>query len=771
MPTLSSPTSVSDPVDERSSVTDNNALCYQAIQRIFRNAVVALLRDRMPRVYPSDHVERLKRPFGKEWARTAEHAQYSRQNGGTTTAVRDDYDPLGTNHFYSLFDAYYEKLFSAQAGHPPHLAKPARPRLLGNLKAIKDSRDPLSHPVEEEIPDEEAHHLLLDTRQVLQWLGCEAAAAEIAAVDAKLSRRDMPTITVPRKLPSEDSIYFDFVGRDTLLGELKSSFEKPDDKRCLLAGDGGKGKSAVAYRFAQHLADNPGRFHIIIWLSAKRLKFNGTILPIDSPDFTTIEEAVTRLLVEYGATTQDLQQSLAERKRLLLEYLTEYPAFIIADDIDTVLDDSDIVSLFTHDIPYTPSAVLLTSRRAIPGIRSLVVTGFDADEAAQFVRSRSHLYGLDPRPFTNKVISQVTQATDGSPLYLDDLLKLMRILDVQSAIRVWNDRKGDEARKYALQREMEQLSEDARKVLIAAAISDHPISLAELESILTFSEDRLIGTLMELQTLFLMPQTPVAEGEKRFQINLNTKKLVRSVEGGSDRYLRIEHASKAVTGKLPVVGPGIASSLIRQAQLRINAGKNTDAEKLLSSAIEKYPTVLDLRVFLAVFYKDTGRIADARIQFEKAAKMKTPGADMFIQWAQMEIDRGEWSKAIEAADRGLRIVQDCYRLIEQKVLAQREVGFDFLARNHQERASQTWAEAVDLISRRIKSPEKLPVNDRHLNSSMFCTMVVCLDMLGRHAERNQWLDRWEKENPEDPQLQRQKDELLSKHGTLKASAR
>ena len=38
----------------------------------------------------------------------------------------------------------------------------------------------------------------------------------------------------------------------------------------------------------------------------------------------------------------------------------------------------------------------------------------------------------------------------------------------------------DEARKYALQSEMEQLSGDAKSVLVAA-ISNSPISFAELE--------------------------------------------------------------------------------------------------------------------------------------------------------------------------------------------------------------------------------------------------------------------------------------------------
>jgi hypothetical protein len=46
-------------------------------------------------------------------------------------------------------------------------------RFLGNLKAIKDGRDPLSHPVKEEISPEEANHLLYLAEEILKWLGCD----------------------------------------------------------------------------------------------------------------------------------------------------------------------------------------------------------------------------------------------------------------------------------------------------------------------------------------------------------------------------------------------------------------------------------------------------------------------------------------------------------------------------------------------------------------------------------------------------------------------
>ena len=82
----------------------NNAVCYQGLQRVFRNTVVGFLRARLTRLFPSDHAQRMKKLFGEQWEKAAQNAAQSREIGGTTTTVRDDYDLLGTNHFFELFD-------------------------------------------------------------------------------------------------------------------------------------------------------------------------------------------------------------------------------------------------------------------------------------------------------------------------------------------------------------------------------------------------------------------------------------------------------------------------------------------------------------------------------------------------------------------------------------------------------------------------------------------------------------------------------------------
>lgn len=301
-------------------------------------------------------------------------------------------------------------------------------------------------------------------------------------------------------------------------------------------------------------------------------------------------------------------------------------------------------------------------------------------------------------------------------------------------------------------------------------MTDDPISFAELESILELSEDRLLSGLTELQTLFLFPKAPAVEGEQRYQINLNTKKLVRLVEGGTEFYARIDNRSKALAGKLPVVGHTVVSSLIRQALLRLNVGQHGEAETILLGGIEKYPHASDLHGFLGYVYRRIGRIADARTHFEAAFKLKSKNPDTYLHWIRLEIAQKEWSKALAVADKAIKILPDPYELIERKVYVLRQAGFELHRGMHYEKAAKMWVDAVEEVKRQIKTPDALPAGARGLNASMYYSIVVCLDMLSRLEDRNYWLERWEKEHPDDTQVASQKEYIRRKRGTLSATA-
>jgi hypothetical protein len=52
----------------------NTAICYQGIQRAFRNTIVGFLREHFPRIFPKDHVQQMKKLFGDAWDKAATDA-------------------------------------------------------------------------------------------------------------------------------------------------------------------------------------------------------------------------------------------------------------------------------------------------------------------------------------------------------------------------------------------------------------------------------------------------------------------------------------------------------------------------------------------------------------------------------------------------------------------------------------------------------------------------------------------------------------------------
>ncbi len=744
-----------------------NTLCYEAVQRTLRNAGVAFLRTYLAQAFPADHVEKLKRPFKGEWQALECAAAEARSSGGTTTSVHDDYDLLSVSHFYNLFDAYYEKLFAAAVAKGALESKPNRPKLLGALKAVKDFRDPLSHPVEEDVSVEEALGVLTDVRQILLSLNLRSRADSITGQIAGLvnsgSRAQVHEVIC--SLPTQDSVYQDFVGRDSVLDQLSLLLEDRFTKRCLIAGDGGKGKSAVAYRFAQKVAGSNSYFSMIVWISAKKRRFEaGHIVEIDLPDFHDLPSAIDRLLEQYGPVNGNMD--IAAKRQLLLECLDDFPTLIIADDIDSLLDDAAVVSFFTFDIPNTASKVLLTSRRDIPGIPSVAISGFSVAEADLFIASRISTYRLQSDLFTGEVIRSIREACDGSPLYIDDLMRLCCVTEPKRAAQVWLEKRGDEARKYALQREFEKLSVDAKNALIAAVVSDHPASFAELQTVLNFSDDRLISALTELHTLFLLPDASLVEGEQRYNLNSNTRRLILSLERTTDIFARLRAKSKAVSGTLPPVGKNIIGQLIRQALLFTRGGRFEVGEDILLKAIERYPNAADLYGFLGYLYKTVHRRTDARMQFELAAKFKSRSEDTYMHWYRMEMASREYSHAARAAEVGRSALPGSYKLALAHIESRFRVAKDFDGRAQRERAEKIFLEVATEIEKILKPKHILRHDEAEINSALLRILVVSLDRLGDLSELNKRFAQWCTEHRDEPTIPAHRELFARRRGNL-----
>jgi hypothetical protein len=376
------------------------------------------------------------------------------------------------------------------------------------------------------------------------------------------------------------------------------------------------------------------------------------------------------------------------------------------------------------------------------------------------------MYGLRRELFTADVIRSIREACDGSPLYIDDLMRLATIVDPRKAAVIWSEKRGDEARKYALQRELEKLTADAKSVLMAAVVSDQAPSFAELQAVLGFSDDRLLSGLTDLRTLFLLPETSVVEGEQRYHINLNTKRLILSLEVETDLFQRLRLKSKALAGTLPPVRHDTIGQLIRQALLFTKGGNFGLGEDLLLKSIEKYPNAADLYGFLGYLYKSVNRITDARTQFSQAAKLKSKNEDTYLHWVKMEMAVREYNNAVRAATAGLLYLPDSFRLRHLWVEAKYRVAQDHFQRLQSEKAERIWREIVEEIETVIKPGRSLRGDEAEINSALLKRLVICLEHLNEIDELNKRFLQWSSEHTGDAAIPQLREQFMRRRGAL-----
>lgn len=755
----------------------NNVICYEGIQRVYRNAVVQFLRASLTRVFPQDFLQKLRSPFqSEEWEAIKRNASASRDSGDLQSKIIDDFDLLSVSHFFNLFDKYSEVLLTSEIDNTTLDNKEKNRRktkLLNWIKTIKDLRDPLSHPGEEDFTREDSFVLLDCARRVLMRLELGGAADQIKTLMDRLlegiSVRLLEIEPLEDQLPPRESIVIDFVGRQKELTELWEWFDDPVSRRWALAGEGGKGKSALAYSFAFDVKVRaPQPFQTVLWLSAKRRRFlEGKTIDITEPDFSDFDSALNCLLNHYG-WIEEIDNPLESKRKRVLELLNEFPAFLIVDDIDSLQSENEnVIEFFSLQVPGTKSKILFTSRRVIFGLGGTTthVTGFELPDGERFILSRCELMELDPAVFDKKLIQDILRITEGSPLYIEDLMRLMAMVSPKDVIRLWEEKGGTEARRYTLGRECELLTPDARKVLLAACICIGATSFAEVEGVTGLSSERVTAALQELQRLFLVPKPRLIEGEQRFEVNINTRTLVREVYGTDDLYRRIETTYRTISQGISQASREDVSAIVRQAVFLVKASKYQEAEQLLTKGIERYHSDPDLTGVLGWVYKawHPPRITDAREKFLRAWQLKSSKQEMYEHWCKMELREQEWSKAAAAAEKGLKILPENKSFLYFSGYARSRLGKELLGALHQEKGKRELSLGKEALKAALRVPSDLATKAIALNGDIYRALVLTCEVSGDYQGMDYYFKRWRKEYPDDPDADSEWERLNRKY--------
>jgi len=378
-------------------------------------------------------------------------------------------------------------------------------------------------------------------------------------------------------LPDRHLIFNRFIGRDDYISKLYEWFS--DDYSCVkvLAGAGGLGKTTIAYQFASEICSNHiVDFAAVYWLTAKIQQFRPFTDKYEAvalTHFSSARELFSEIAKNLAALDSEIDSvSDSEFPRFLRKLLKEHRMFFICDDLDSLsIDDQKRVVEVLQQLGGLGSRFLLTTRKntTASSATAIELKGLSAEEFPKLIA-----YWLDQLQLpslTQKEINRLLEASLGSPLYTESIFRLIKSgYTITDAIAKWKGALGEEVRNAALQREVAQLGNEAKKILVTVAILSN-CSLAELKNASGFSDSTLIDATNELQSLFLI-SPPTIAGEPRFSIPSTTRMLVSSMG--------------------PELVPGFTSYRDGLVSQKFKAKGSADSQKYVGAAIDQANALL-----------------------------------------------------------------------------------------------------------------------------------------------------------------------------------
>lgn len=475
-------------------------------------------------------------------------------------------------------------------------------------------------------------------------------------------------------LPDRNFICPKFIGRKNIIDRLWLWFADEFSYVRVLAGEGGLGKTSIAYEFALQLcAHPPTGIERLLWVTAKKRQFSGPgddYIPVPETHFASYTTLLQRLCIESAVSNSEIDGADdVLLKRFLKEALLILPTIVIVDDVDSLsaMDQKRVLEL-AMQLSTTKSRFLLTTRKNMtysPDI-ALEIKGLAEEDYSAYVDVlRERFDGPTVKPAD---VENMRKVTHGSPLFTDSLYRLIRRgYTVKRAADDWRGKKGAEARKAALLVEIQSLSEESKRVLLAVSILKS-CSLTELIQTCKYTDETLDECIEELSAVYLI-SAPRIVNEPRYEVEETMYNLVLQIKDelvpGASKFeeevlksRKVGVASKGVN-TTSLVGKAIfeASAFLREGD--VNKALETVAAAQRRS---KYHPDLYLMQGKCLMAAPVPKPIDARHAFGKAYAGGVRKSLLFDLWYQAELDSNHPVGAVTVSDLALgeRVRADGY---------------------------------------------------------------------------------------------------------------
>ncbi|MEZ8456617.1 RNA-binding domain-containing protein [Vibrio cyclitrophicus] len=475
---------------------------------------------------------------------------------------------------------------------------------------------------------------------------------------------------IEHNLPDKNFICPDFIGRFEILQELWSWLSDDFKYTNVLAADGGKGKTSIAYEFSQLIIQSGTElFEQVIWLTAKKEQFKAAYnqyVEVPETHYKDLESLLREVCLRTGSLDDEVSEfTLQQLQRSARDGLALIPSFVVVDDIDSNSpEEQKRIMEIARSIASTSSRVLMTTRanNIYSTDSSILVPGLRGKEYIELVNTLCSSLGLPS--FNEKNIGKLNAASEGSPLFTESILRLCKLgHSLESAIEDWSGKSGDTVREAALRKEVSELSPEAIKILLTICyVGD--LSRSELHQYTDFENSEVNIALEQLGNLFLVSSMRFIEEEPRFESTSSISKLVLSLANeivpNSEEYIkRIREIAEGLEANTQVHIPEVGAA-VRQCNSLLASKRFSDSRNTVRALITKprFKENSDLYFILAKTDYEDPLVSDevARKSFGEAFIKGQRKPAFFEMWYQTEINCGSSRSILEVCESALRSI-------------------------------------------------------------------------------------------------------------------
>lgn len=467
---------------------------------------------------------------------------------------------------------------------------------------------------------------------------------------------------ISHNLPDRNFICPKFVGRDGIVNGLWRWLADDLSHIKVLAGEGGLGKTSIAYEFAERVSETPGvPFEQIVWLTAKERQFKAyddRYVKVPERHFSSYDELLIAICWSLPFSAAEVDGATAiELKRLIKQGLSLVPSLVIIDDVDSLkTEEQRQVLELGMVIGNSASRLLLTTRfnQSFSNDNVIKLSGFHDEEFSLYLDALRERLAF-PK-LSNSEAEKIHQASDGSPLYSESLLRLIKWYSVNEAIQQWKGERGTAVRAAALKREVELLSVEAQRILLAVALLEEA-STVELLEVLGYPSEIIERGLEELISLFLVA-TPALASIPRFRVPDNTRRLVvdaaTTLVTDKQRLERDIENFKRKGERNPTKDSRVAAA-ISQAAALVRVGNIAVALTTVKEARTRLKDHFDLLSYQATLHlkESPAQVDEARRLARRAFMKGCRRPEVFECWFEAEWKAGNFIGALEAAEAAL----------------------------------------------------------------------------------------------------------------------